>query len=174
MKLSLLLILVCVPLFSEDLSREVHNTQAGTILPTGWYMVSSTKGGFTVETPTACTDFTVTDSQSDLRVYSIGARAETGGQYAVTKTVGRQGKALDDIAHGVVLKDPNGTKTTEKMKVLGVEGIHIKITDGARYGNMLIAEVAESIYTIVVEGPTIESKGIDETFDHLAETLRVR
>jgi hypothetical protein len=171
---TLLLLLLSIGLIAEDLHREMHNELAGAILPTGWYLCDSTGGGFSVETPTPCGDYSVRDSESAMRAYVLGARVQGGSQYAVTKIAGSNGKPLDEVEKGFQIRDPNGRKTVSDMKVLGATGSHITIIDGQRYADILMVKVPDAVFTVVVEGTPEDATSIDATFDHLTQTLKAK
>jgi hypothetical protein len=85
----------------------VHRTNAGTPDKDGWFLATSTDGGFSVRFPAPFTDATITsvaDDGTPFKIYVLTSASESGARFSVQCFERADSKILDDGVADVLSK----------------------------------------------------------------------
>jgi len=135
---------------------QIHRMHAGRAGRDGWYAARSTGGGFTVSTPTAFNDITVSRRDADgmlVTTHMVASSDFAGGRYSASasSSAGVTLPATAIASYVETLSKLGEVRQKRDARSDGIDGMELEIKKEKTVARYRIAQHANVIYTLTVE-----------------------
>jgi hypothetical protein len=135
---------------------KIHRMHAGQPGQDGWYAARSTGGGFTVSTPTAFNDITVSRRDADgllVTTHMVASSDFAGGRYSASasSSAGFTLPATAIASYVETLSKLGEVRQKRSVRSDGADGMELEIKKEKTVARYRIAQHRNVVYTLTVE-----------------------
>jgi hypothetical protein len=136
----------------------MHRLGAGDPDASGWYLATSTEGGFSVSLPKVFNDFTMTSKAVDgveIKIHAVGTLDARGVKFSAMVVRRADGKFKDDPLEGQAAGfEKQGSLKQKRAVALGaMKGIELRVANDSSTAVIRLYTAPTMLYQLIVEAP---------------------